>query len=79
MLKYYNLEFAGSHVLFPAFSESDIVGRGVTLVFGASKLFSLPEKSENTYSSKITHVDTDYPGFGVVIPYDVAEIEMQKL
>lgn len=79
MLKYYNLEFAWSHAFFPVFSEADIVGRGVTLVFGASKLFSLPEKSENAYTSKITHIDSDYPGFGVVIPYDVADREMRKL
>lgn len=79
MLKYYNLEFAWSHAFFPVFSEADIVGRGVTLVFGASKVFSLPEKSENSYSTKITHIDGDYPWFGVVIPYDVADREMRKL
>lgn len=61
MLKYYNLEFAGSHVFFPVFAEADVIGRGVTLIFGASKVFSLPEKSENAYGSTITHVDADYP------------------
>ena len=79
MLKYYNLEFAGSHAFFPVFAESDIIGRGVTLVFNASRLFNLPEKRENTYTSRITHVDSDYPWFGVVIPYEVAEKELQKL
>lgn len=79
MLKYYNLEFAWSHALFPVLSDMDIVGTSVTLFFGASKVFTQPEKNENAYISKITHVDADYPGFWVVIPFSIAEKEMAKL
>ncbi len=33
MLTYYNMQFAGTHPVFPLFSEKDLLGKSVTLQF----------------------------------------------
>jgi hypothetical protein len=78
MLKYYNAQFAGTHVLFPVFDDEMILGKKVSLVFWASKLFSIPEDRGRLYESEISHIDTDYPGFWVVIPYSIARDALSR-
>lgn len=67
MLKYYNLELAGSYAMFPSFESDDLIGKEIDLTFWASKLFTYRDMETYRYSSRIEAIDTDYPGFGVVI------------
>lgn len=79
MIRYYNAQFAGSHVMFPVFEDDMIIGRDVSIVFWASKLFSLPENPDATYATQISHIESDYPGFWVVLPYSIAVEKMTRL
>lgn len=79
MLRYYNAQFAGSHIMFPVFEDDMILWKWVTLVFWLSKLFSLPESAGASYTSEIARIDSDYPGFWVVVPYAIAEQKMKQI
>ena len=79
MLNYYNLELAWSYPLFPPFRAQDLIGKGVSLEFGASKLFAYSWASVENYSSTIEHIDPDYPWFGIVIDNTLAEEKLKRL
>ncbi len=79
MLNYYNLELAWSYPLFPVFQERDLIGKMVSLEFGASKLFTLSWAYTDRYESSIERIDPDYPWFGIVIDNDIAKEKFKKL
>jgi hypothetical protein len=67
MIHYYNLELAGSHPMFPLLDEWFLEGKRVSLTFWASKIFQTSWPPSTPLSSTISSIDSDYPGFGIVV------------
>ncbi len=79
MLHYYNLELAWSHPMFPTLDEDFLRGKKVSLIFGASKMFSLGTPAASPLTGSIVSVDWDYPWFGIVASERQVESRLREI
>jgi len=79
MLDFYNIQFAGTSIVFPKISESFIIGQTVKITFGASKIFPSLSRIAEPIVGNIVRVGEDFPGFGIVMPESMVRQKMKEV
>jgi hypothetical protein len=79
MIDFYNIQFAGSSLMFPKVNEAFLLGQTVRLTFGASKIFPSLQTIATPIDGTIARIGNDFPGFGLVIPESIVRSKMQEV
>ena len=79
MVDFYNIQFAGSSIMFPKVTESFLIGQKVKITFGASKIFPSLAHIATPIDGSIVRVGDDFPGFWIVIPESIVKQKMQEV
>ena len=78
MVDFYNSQFAGSAPVFPQMNPKFLIGQGVRITFGASKIFPSVAKVASPIDGKIMTIGDDFPGFGIVLPESIVQAKMTE-
>lgn len=79
MLDYYNVQFAGSAIMFPEMNETFLMGQEVVVTVGWSKLFYVSTPPASPIYGRITSIHPDYPGFGLVLREDDLKSRLSEI
>ena len=63
MVDFYNIQFAGTSIMFPKVTESFLIGQSVKITFGASKIFPSLSHIATPIDGTIVRIGDDFPGF----------------
>jgi hypothetical protein len=79
MIDFYNLQFAGSSVMFPQITPSFLMGQSVIITVGASKIFPSLPKVATSITGSIVTIGDDFPGFGIVVPESIIRAKIEEV
>lgn len=79
MVDFYNIQFAGTSIMFPKVTESFLLGQSVRITFGASKIFPSLSHIATPIDGSIVRIGDDFPGFWIVLPESIVKQKMKEI